>query len=313
VTDFTPSFEPGYEPPNLCVSWRHGQPRRATTIEPPLQVHHVAEHTVMLRQSKVATYEAPFLYLFFGDHTALLLDTGAVSDATTMPLRKTVDALIDNWLAEHPHGDYRLIVAHTHGHADHVKGDSQFADRADTTVVGADVDSVVRFLGMSNWPDECVELDLGGRPLLVTGCPGHHDACIAIYDSLTRLLLTGDTVYPGRLYVNDVEAFVASLDRLVALAEQHPVSWVMGCHIEMTQTSGVDYPIGTRYQPDEPRLEMTVDQLRQVRDHARAIKDDPGVHVFDDVLIFNGRCITGVVKQLMRANGARLRALVGRE
>ena len=267
----------------------------------------------MLRQSKVLTYEAPFLYLFFGDHTALLLDTGAVKDATTMPLRKTVDGLIDNWLDEHPRDDYRLVVAHTHGHADHVDGDAQFADRANTTVVGKDVDSVVQFLGFSNWPNESIELDLGGRLLVVTGCPGHHDASIAIYDPLTRLLLTGDTVYPGRLYVNDVEAFVDSLDRLVALTEQYPVSWVMGCHIEMTQTPGVDYPIGTRYQPAEPPLEMTVEQLRQVRDHARAIKNDPGVHVFDDVLIFNGRCITGVVKQLLRANGARLRALVSRD
>ena len=309
MTDFTAAKDP----PNLSVSWLHGQPRRGAVDEAPLQVHHVSEHTVMLRQSKVLTYEAPFIYLFFGDHTALLLDTGAVKDSSTMPLRTTVDALIESWLRQHPHDDYRLIVAHTHGHADHVDGDAQFADRVNTTVVGKDVDSVVRFLGISRWPDECVELDLGGRVLIVTGCPGHHDASIAIYDPWTRFLLTGDTVYPGRLYVNDVAAFVDSLDRLVAMAEQRPVSWVMGCHIEMTRTPGVDYPIGTRYQPDEPRLEMTVAQLRQVRDDARAIQDHPGVHVFDDVLIFNGRCISGVVRQLLRANGARLRALVSRE
>jgi len=308
VTDFTRAFEP----PNLAASWIHGQPHRGAIEEAPLQVHQVAEHTVMLRQSKVLTYEAPFLYLFFGDHAALLLDTGAVKDAATMPLRKTVDELVETWLKEHPHDNYRLVVAHTHGHADHVDGDAQFADRANTTVVGKDVDSVVRFLGVSRWPDEVVEVSLGGRALVVTGCPGHHDASIAIYDPLTCFLLTGDTVYPGRLYVNDVAAFVDSLDRLVELSEQYPVSWVMGCHIEMTQTPGVDYPIGTRYQPDEPRLEMTVEQLRQVRDHARAIKDRPGVHAFNDVIIFNGRCITGVVKQLFRAHGARLRALVSR-
>ena len=266
----------------------------------------------MLRQSKVLTYEAPFLYLFFGDHTALLLDTGAVRDATAMPLRDTVDGLIDKWLKRHPHDDYQLVVAHTHGHTDHVDGDSQFDDRANTTIVGKDIDSVVQFLGVTNWPDELVELDLGGRALVVTGCPGHHDASIALYDPFTQFLLTGDTVYPGRLYVNDIEAFVASLNRLVTMTERYPVSWVMGCHIEMTRTPGLDYPIGTRYQPDEPRLEMTVAQLRQVREHARAIEDRPGVHVFDDVIIFNGRCVGGVVKQLLRANVARLRAMVSR-
>jgi hydroxyacylglutathione hydrolase len=308
VTDFTRA----HEPPNLSVSWVHGQPRRSAVTEAPLQVHYVAEHTVVMRQNKVLTYEAPFLYLFLGDHTALLLDTGAVKDATTMPLRTTVDDLIDDWVKAHPRDDYQLVVAHSHGHADHVDGDAQFADRANTTVVSKGVASVMRFLGFSNWPAEVVELDLGGRQLLVTGCPGHHEASIAIYDPLTRLLLTGDTVYPGRLYVNDAEAFADSLDRLVALADQYPVSWVMGCHIEMTRTPGVDYPIGTRYQPDEPRLEMTVEQLRQVRDRARAIQNDPGVHVFDDVVIFNGRCITGVVKQLLRGNGTRLRELVSR-
>jgi hydroxyacylglutathione hydrolase len=308
VTDFTRA----HEPPNLSVSWLHGQRRRGALDERPLQVHRVADHTVMLRQSKVLTYEAPFLYLFFGDHTALLLDTGAVKDSTAMPLRETVDELIEDWLTRHPHDNYELIVAHTHGHADHVDGDAQFADRANTRIVGKDVDSVVRFLGVTSWPAEVVEIDLGSRVFAVTGCPGHHDASIALYDPWTRFLLTGDTVYPGRLYVNDVEAFVDSLDRLVTMTERHPVSWVMGCHIEMTRTPGVDYPIGTRYQPDELPIQMTVEQLRQLRERARAIKDRPGVHVFDDVIIFNGRCIAGIVKQLLRANGARLRALVSR-
>src|SRR5688500_14521196 len=108
----------------------------------------------MIRQSKVLTYEAPFLYLLFGDHTALLLDTGAVEDSTPMPLRRTVDELIENWLKQHPRDNYQLIVAHTHGHADHVDGDAQFADRAGTTIVGKDVDSVVQFLGATSWPDE---------------------------------------------------------------------------------------------------------------------------------------------------------------
>ena len=63
---------------DLAVDWIHGQPRRSGTDDPPIQVHRYDEHTIILRQSKQLTYEAPFLYLFFGNHTALLLDTGAV-------------------------------------------------------------------------------------------------------------------------------------------------------------------------------------------------------------------------------------------
>jgi len=81
----------------------------------------------------------------------------------------------------------------------------------------------------------------------------------------------------------------------------------MGCHIEMTTTPGLDYPIGTRYQLDEPALDMTTDQLRRVRDAAHAVQSHPGVHVFDDYIIFNGRCVGGMVRQLGRAMSNRRR------
>lgn len=64
-------------------------------------------------------------------------------------------------------------------------------------------------------------------------------------------LLTGDTVYPGRLYGFDMPAFVDSMDRLVEFAKARPVTHVMGCHIEMSTRPGRDYPIGANYQPQE--------------------------------------------------------------
>jgi len=62
----------------------------------------------------------------------------------------------------------------------------------------------------------------------------------------------------------------------------------MGCHIEMSRTSGRDYPVGTTYQPDEPPLQMAVDRLRAVRDAARSVGGSPGAHVFGDFAIING-------------------------
>jgi hypothetical protein len=90
------------------VNWRHGVASRRHAAEPLIQVHHLDEHTVVLRQSKQTSYEAPFLFLLFGNDRALLLDTGATADAARFPLRATVDGLIDAWLAEHPREGYEL-------------------------------------------------------------------------------------------------------------------------------------------------------------------------------------------------------------
>jgi hydroxyacylglutathione hydrolase len=271
----------------MDVRWIHGAPARRRNSDPPIQVYRYDQHTVILRQSKSVNYEAPFLYLLFGNDRALLLDTGATADSAKFPLRATIDQLIAEWLAQHPRDSYPLVVAHTHGHGDHVAADVQFADRSATTVVSRELDAVQRYFGFTNWPEEVVTFDLGGRILDVTGSPGHHRAAITIYDRWTGFLLTGDTVYPGRLYAYDFPQFVASLDRMVALADSRVVTYVLGCHIEMTRQAGRDYPLGATYQPDERPLEMTVAQLTEVRAAARSVAGKQGVHRFDDFVIYN--------------------------
>ena len=186
-------------------------------------------------------------------------------------------------------------------------GDPQFADRPGTTVVPADVALVRSFFGITDWPTEIVPFDLGGRVLEVTGIPGHHPASIALYDRWTGFLLTGDTVIPGRLYVQDFPAFQESLHRLVALTESRPVTYVMGCHIEMTSRPGRDYPIGVSYQPDEPPLRLTVSQLTAIRDAAARVADRPGVHRLDHAVIFNGPCRGARRWHRVRAAWHRLR------
>jgi len=276
---------------SLDVRWIHGAPARRRATDPPIQVHQYDPHTVILRQGKSVNYEAPFLFLLFGNDRALLLDTGATEDPETFPLRATVDQLIARWLAEHrssrPGGGYELVVAHTHGHGDHVAGDAQFEGRPDTTVVPRELDDVKAYFGFTGWPEQIAAFDLGGRLLEITGSPGHHQAAITVYDPWTGLLLTGDTVYPGRLYAFDFPQFVASLDRMVALAESRPVTHVLGCHIEMTRRPGRDYPLGAQYQPDEPPLEMTVGQLWNIRAAAASVVGRQGEHRFDDFIIYN--------------------------
>ena len=287
---------------SLDVVWNHGTRGRRTTTEPAIQVHHYDEHTVILRQSKTVNYEAPFLFLLFGNERALLLDTGATKDPDRFPLRSTVDRLVAAWLGRHPRDGYELVVAHTHGHGDHVAGDAQFADRPNTTVVPRELDAVLAFFGFdaATWPAQTVSFDLGGRIPEIFGSPGHHKTAITCYDPWTAILFTGDTVLPGRLYAFDYRAFLATLDRMVAFRETHPVSHVLGCHVEMTNRPARDYGLGATYQPDERAPQMTVAQLTAVRDAARSVASTRGVHRFDDFIIYNEPRKRDEIKLMLR-------------
>ena len=286
---------------SLGVRWIHGSRKAGQNTDPKIGVHAYDPHTFVLRQNKAVHYEAPFLYLFCGNERALLLDTGATEDPAAFPLRETVDGILRDWLATRPREAYELVVAHTHGHGDHVAADSQFDGRPATTVVPADLVAARSYFGLTDWPSGVAAFDLGGRVLEITGCPGHDEKSIVVYDPWTGFLITGDTVYPGRLYVRDYPAFVASLDRLVSFAAGRPVTHVLGCHIEMSRSPGRDYPVGATYQPDEAALPMTVHQLTAVRDAARSLAGRPGRHNFGDFIIVILPSRTAVASMTARA------------
>ena len=255
-------------------------------------VRWVGGSTVVLRQDIALNYEAPFLFLLLGADRALLLDTGATADPARFGLRDAVDELIGT--------DTELIVSHSHAHGDHVAADGQFVDRPHTTTVGHAPEQVAAFFGVDAWPTGSGAVDLGGRVLTVLPIPGHHPASIAIHDPATSLLLTGDTVYPGRLYVRDFPAFLASLDRLCDFADTHPVEQILGAHIEMSTTPFRDFPLGSVRHPAEQTLAMTVAQLHEIRDAARSVADSPGAHRFADFAIWNGPSRGALAWQLMR-------------
>ncbi|MFI1168082.1 MBL fold metallo-hydrolase [Streptomyces sp. NPDC020801] len=271
----------------LDATWIHGSPSAKHNTDPDIQVHAYDEHTYILRQNKAVHYEAPFLFLLFGNERAVLIDTGATEAPEHFPLRRVVDGLIGTWRASHPRDRYRLLVLHTHGHSDHVAADGQFADRPETDVIPAGIDEAWTYLGLAADPDRTVRLDLGGRVLECLATPGHHEAAVTYYDPCTGILLTGDTVYRGRLYVDRWDDFRRTVHRLADFADTHPVTHVLGCHIEMSTTPGRDYPVRTTYQPEEPPLEMTAGHLRQLRDAVDDIAGREGVHVYDDFIVHN--------------------------
>lgn len=237
---------------------------------PQFRVHAYNPDFFILRQAACTNFEKPFLYLIFGRERALLLDTGAGHVDVAGP----VDTLVRSWVARHTRAgaSFELIVAHSHGHGDHVAGDSQFVRRANTTVVGRDTASVRAFLRIARWPDELGTIDLGGRVLDLIPIPGHQAASIAVYDRRTGVLLTGDTFYPGRLYVRDTAAFAESVDRLARFTRSHAVVHLLGAHIENTRTPFRDYPEGTVDQPDEHALALGRAELFELDSVVRTMR-----------------------------------------
>lgn len=254
--------------------------------EPGFQVHAYDQDTYVIRQSKCNTYEAPFLFLLFGDTRALLLDTGATQTAGAS---RVVKRIVDQWLLQSGMASIPLVVAHTHGHGDHVAGDSFFQGQDWVqSVVGTSQQAVESYWGFQNYPVDVPTYDLGGRVLDVLGTPGHHASHITVYDRNTQLLLTGDIVYPGHLFVFSANAwadFVESLGRMARWAANHPVSWVVGCHVEMSKTPGVSFPFGTSAQPNEHSLELLPTILAEVFFEARNMGTTPQCQIFGEFVI----------------------------
>ena len=246
-----PALQPGQVP----SAWYAGGRDCADRADFNVQAYN--EGLFILRQAACKNYEKPFLYLVPGNARALLLDTGAGRVDVWGP----VDSLVRAWSRRHGNASIQLVVAHSHAHGDHVAGDSQFVGKPNTVLVGRDTAAVRAFFGIARWPGDQGTIDLGDRVLDIIAIPGHQPASIAVYDRLTGVLLTGDTFYPGRLYVRDTASFARSVARLVQFTSTHAVTHFLGAHVENSRAPGVDYPVGTVDQPNEHDLDMTRTQL----------------------------------------------------
>ncbi len=267
-------------------TWIHGSKSAMDNNDPAVQVHRYNTHTYILRENKAINYEGAFMYLFFGNQKALLIDQGSTSSPALFPLRDVVDGIISAWEKTHERTNTQLIVANSHLHGDHYAAWNQFVDRPNTLMVGLTHEEVMAYWGFDDYPDQRVTYDLGGRQFIVTGTPGHQSSEIALYDTWTDLLYTGDMLYRGRLYLEDWQAWKASIKRLRGMADDYPVAHLVNNHIEMTATPTIDYPIGTTWQPDEPPMQMTLDMLNTAVSASTEI-ERPGIYKYDHFLIYN--------------------------
>ena len=260
--------QPAMAKPLFKEAWIAG-----TGAEPVAQVQALDGDTFVIRQSVKTNFEAPFLYLLFGRDRALLVDTGAQGGV----IRPVVDRVITQWLAAHHRASIPLVVAHSHSHGDHIAGDAAFRDRPDTRVVGTGAADVAAFFHIAHWPTQIGRFDLGGRVLGVIPTPGHQKAAAMYYDPRLRIMLSGDSLYPGRLYVpvNFMDEARASVDRVARYVQTHPVHAYLGAHIEMTRVAGQDYGHEAPAHPDEHPLEMGPEQLRILQAGFRQKLDVP--------------------------------------
>lgn len=265
----------------LPQQWIHGED---CTSEPNVQVHAYNQDFYILRQSVCTNFEAPFIYLIFGQDKVLMQDTGA-SDVN---LVAEVDKIINKWLKDKKKQSIELIVSHSHGHGDHTFADAQFAQRRNTQVIGKTATDVKTFFKFKKWPHQEIIYDLGNRAVHILPLPGHEPSHIVIYDPTTQLLLTGDSLYPGRLYFRQLtfHLFKDSFQRLSDWIVEKPIKHVLGTHIEMTKEPGKDYKFEAKQHLHERHLQLDKEHVFEVHQLLQSMTLPATKTVRDDFILY---------------------------
>jgi glyoxylase-like metal-dependent hydrolase (beta-lactamase superfamily II) len=186
-------------------------------------------------------------YLIVGARQAALFDTGmGISDIQKLTAELT---------------GLPIVVLNSHTHHDHVGGNWQFkevlgmdteftrASARGTTAGTQDEIAPENLCGalpsgfdarsyatrpwtITRWIHDGERLDLGDRVLEILATPGHTPDAVSLLDREHGLLFTGDTYYPGPIWLfrpeTDLDGYAASVQRLAAVAPQLTV--VLGAH-----------------------------------------------------------------------------------
>ncbi len=266
--------------------WIHGSTDCQSNTDPAIEVFRYDPSSYILRQNKCTNFEAPFIYVLFGGEKVLVLDTGATESAMDFPLYKTVQSLIDKkeQSKQGKQTPKQLLVIHSHNHSDHYTGDIQFEGKPNVTVIKPNSAAMKQFFAFNQWPNGEAYIELGDRKLTIMPTPGHQEEAISIYDPQTKWLLTGDTFYPGYIYVKNWQDYKNSIARLVEFSNTHEVSAVLGAHIEMTDKAGEYYPIGTIYQPNEAPLTLHPQDLTALNSALKK-SDKPQEIIFNPLIV----------------------------
>jgi glyoxylase-like metal-dependent hydrolase (beta-lactamase superfamily II) len=206
--------------------------------EPWFEIYRIRPGVFAIYEPK--QFEEVISYLILGEKRALLFDTGlGIGKLSAVVARLT---------------PLPVVVLNSHTHFDHVGGNAEFKEiwnrellhtrrnmRGQTNVYSRDALAPERLCGalptgtsarsyaVRPWKSthavrDGERFDLGGRVLEVMFTPGHTPDSLSLLDRKNGLLFTGDTFYPGPIYLfvpeTDWAAFARSVARLAALEPQ---------------------------------------------------------------------------------------------
>lgn len=143
-------------------------------------------------------------FLFCGNEKAALIDSGMkVSDAKEIAMGLT---------------DLPIIMVNTHADPDHISGNAAFDE---VYMSPLEEDNYRENKGTGNIIPvrEGDVINLGGRTLKVIDIPGHTPGSIALLDENYRVLVSGDSVQDGMIFMfgekRDLNAYIVSMKHLL--------------------------------------------------------------------------------------------------
>ncbi len=211
--------------------------QRVPSADPWFEVYKVAPGVFAIYEPHQA--EEAISFLILGSKRAAMFDTG-LGIGDIKKVAKSLTGLPIVILNSHTHDDhdgddwefssvYGMDTEFTRISARGSRVDAQ-AELAPGSVCGAlprgfDRNAyATKPFHITRWIHDGETIDLGGRVLEVIGTPGHTPDSINLLDRKNGLLFTGDTYYPGTIWLyrpeTDLDAYGRSVEKIAKLAPQ---------------------------------------------------------------------------------------------
>ena len=163
------------------------------------------------------------MFLLSGTKEALLIDSGM----NTPNAREIAESITD----------LPVKLINTHADGDHISGNEAF----ENFYMHPLEEGNYRFRGRTGTIIPVQQgdvLDLGDRPLEIIDLPGHTPGSIAILDVKNRVLIGGDSIQDGRIFMfgehRNLPEYIASLEKLSAYEGRFDTVYASHSSIEVS-------------------------------------------------------------------------------